>query len=118
MGKRIRFALAVLLLPLAAQADLLVIPEGAAPTTPVDKPDKGMSMSQVMARYGEPVQKHGTVGGASKWQPPITRWDYAAFTVVFENDHVIDAVVPEQPPPIYDQQELQGGPAPAPPTTP
>ena len=107
MAKSVRFAVAALLmLPFAALADLLVIPEGAAPTTPVDKPDKGMSMSQVMARYGEPVQKHGTVGGASKWQPPITRWDYAAFSVVFENDKVIDAVVPEQPPPIYPSEEL------------
>ena len=118
MAKLFRFALAVLLLPLAAQADLLVIPEGAAPTTPIDKPDKGMTMGQVVAKYGQPTAKHGTVGGASKFQPPITRWDYAAFTVVFERDRVIDAVVPEQPPPIYDQQELQGGPAPAPPTTP
>jgi len=118
MAKSVRSALtALLLLPLAAQADLLVIPEGAAPTTPVDKPDKGMSMGQVTARYGQPVQKHATVGGASKVQPPITRWDYAAFSVVFENDKVIDAVVPEQPPPIFPSEELQPGAAP-PPTMP
>jgi len=118
MARLVRFALAALLLPLAAQADLLVIPEGAAPTTPIDKPDKGMSMSQVVAKYGQPTAKHGTVGGASKFQPPITRWDYPAFSVVFERDHVIDAVVPEQPPPIYNQEELQPAPGAAPPTTP
>lgn len=107
MAKSFRFAVAaLLLLPFAAQADLLVIPEGAAPTAFVDKPDKGMSMAQVVARYGEPTAKHATVGGASKVQPPITRWDYAAFTVVFENSKVIDAVVPEQPPPVYQNDEL------------
>jgi hypothetical protein len=25
--------------------------------------------------------------------PPITRWDYAGFSVFFEHDRVIDAVV-------------------------
>ena len=106
MAKSVRFALAaLLLLPFAAQADLLVIPPGAS-TTPVEKPDKGMSMSQVTAKFGEPTNRHATVGGASKVQPPITRWDYTAFYVVFENDKVIDAVVPEQPPPIYPSEEL------------
>ncbi len=34
-----------------------------------------------------------------RWaQPPITRWDYDAFSVYFENDHVIHAVVPSEPP--------------------
>lgn len=107
MAKSFRFALAgLLLLPAAVQADLLVIPQGAAPTTPVDKPEKGTPMSQVLARYGEPKERHAPVGGGSKFQPPITRWDYPAFTVIFENAHVIDAVVPDQPPPIYDKEEL------------
>ena len=110
-----RFALAGLVfLPLAALADLLVIPNGAAPTTPVDKPDKGMSMSQVVAKYGQPSQKHSAVGGASKFQPPITRWDYPSFSVVFEHEHVIDAVVPEQPAKIYPSDELKPADAPTP----
>ena len=108
MAKSFRFALAgLILMPFATQADLLVIPNGAAPTTPVDKPDKGTPMSQVLAKYGEPTAKHAPVGGASKFQPPITRWDYPTFTVVFEHDHVIDAVVPEQPAKIYPTEELQ-----------
>ena len=108
MFRSVRFALAGLwLLPFAAHADLLVIPEGAGPTTPVNKPDKGMSMSQVVAKFGEPTNKHSPVGGASKVQPPITRWDYPQFTVVFEHEHVIDAVVPEQPAKVYPTEELK-----------
>ena len=108
MTRTFRFALAaILLLPFAAQADLLVIPQGAAPATAVDKPGAGMSMKQVVARYGEPATRRPPVGGASKFQPPITRWDYPAFSVVFERDHVIDAVVPEQPAPVYPTEELQ-----------
>lgn len=111
MVRSIRFALAgLLLLPLAAHADLLVIPQGAESATPVDKPDKGMHMNQVLAKYGEPTNKHGTVGGASKFQPPITRWDYPQFSVVFEHDIVIDSVVPEQPAKIYPNEELQPAP--------
>jgi hypothetical protein len=107
MTQSFRFALVgLLLMPLAALADLLVIPKGAAPTTPVDKPDKGMTMAQVVARYGEPTLRRPTVGGASKFQPPITQWDYPAFKVIFENSHVVDAVVPEQPPPVYNKEEL------------
>lgn len=110
MAKSVRFALAGLLLCTAAQADLLVIPNGAAPVTPVDKPDKGLTMKQVTAKYGEPTTRHATVGGASRFQPPITRWDYPAFTVVFEHERVIDAVVPEQPAPIYPTDELKPAP--------
>jgi hypothetical protein len=108
MAKSFRFALAgLLLLPLAARADLLVVPPGSSDAPLVEKPDKGMTMTQVTARYGEPTAKHTPVGGGSKFQPLITRWDYPAFSVVFENTHVIDAVVPDQPPPITPSEELQ-----------
>src|SRR5690242_4798008 len=111
MAKSVRFALAgLLLLPLAAIADLLVVPSGAPEGPPVNKPDKGMSMSQVVAKFGEPASKHPPVGGASKFQPPITRWDYPQFSVVFEHEHVIDAVVPEQPAKVYPNEELKPAP--------
>jgi hypothetical protein len=54
----------------------------------VDKPKRGVTMSQVEAKFGAPVTKHDAVG-----QPPITRWDYAGFSVFFEHDRVIDSVV-------------------------
>ena len=55
--------------------------------TSVDKPKRGSTMTQVEAKFGAPTTKHDAVG-----QPPITRWDYAGFSVFFEHDRVIDAV--------------------------
>lgn len=58
-----------------------------------DVPGRGQTMSQVEDRYGEPQQRRGPVG-----EPPITRWQYPGFRVVFENRHVIHTVVePESP---------------------
>jgi outer membrane protein assembly factor BamE (lipoprotein component of BamABCDE complex) len=53
----------------------------------VDRPKRGSTMTQVEAKFGAPTTKHDAVG-----QPPITRWDYAGFSVFFEHDRVIDAV--------------------------
>jgi hypothetical protein len=47
---------------------------------------RGKSQSAVEARYGAPDSVAGPVG-----DPPITRWFYDEFTVVFEYDHVVDA---------------------------
>ena len=55
--------------------------------TSIDRPKRGSTMTQVEARFGAPAERHPTVG-----QPPITRWDYAGFSVFFEHDRVIDAV--------------------------
>ncbi|HEX4050379.1 MAG TPA: hypothetical protein VHY19_05835 [Steroidobacteraceae bacterium] len=57
--------------------------------TEVPHPKRGMSMVQVQQHFGEPRERHPTVG-----TPPITRWDYDNFAVFFEKDLVIDAVVP------------------------
>jgi hypothetical protein len=51
-------------------------------------PKRGASMSQVSAQYGVPSTKHGAIG-----KPPITRWDYPAFSVYFEYSHVVDTVL-------------------------
>jgi len=53
----------------------------------VQKPKRGITMTQVEAKFGAPVTKHDAVG-----QPPITRWDYQGFSVFFEHDRVIDSV--------------------------
>ena len=58
----------------------------------VETPGKGMSMGAVEQRFGAPSQKHGAVGGGNAHQPPITRWDYAGFSVFFERDLVIHSV--------------------------
>lgn len=72
-------------------------------------PAKGMSKSGVVASYGEPARKHASVGGGSAHQPPITRWDYEGFVVVFENGHVVDAVQKGNPAPIKVRSGLSGG---------
>ena len=59
----------------------------------VDRPKRGLTMDEVEKRFGAPAARHPAVGGSSQQQPPITRWDYSGFTVVFERDRVIDAVV-------------------------
>lgn len=56
-------------------------------------PARGMTMDQVLARYGEPETRFPPVGGDKPQHPPITRWVYTPFSVYFEHDHVVDAVV-------------------------
>ena len=63
----------------------------------VAKPTRGSSMSAVAQKFGEPTTKHPAVGGCSAGAspcrtPPITRWDYPGFSVIFENDHVVESV--------------------------
>lgn len=53
--------------------------------TPLPAP--GMSMQAVEARFGAPVSKGAPVG-----RPPITRWEYGDFVVVFERSSVVSSV--------------------------
>jgi hypothetical protein len=53
----------------------------------VETPQRGISMEAVQAKFGEPSNKAGPVG-----TPPITKWFYPNFVVVFENDKVLHAV--------------------------
>lgn len=55
-------------------------------------PARGMSMSQVEARFGAPSQKLDARGGQKRQWPTINRWVYPGFTVYFEKTRVIDAV--------------------------
>ncbi len=61
-------------------------------------PARGLSMAQVEKRYGAPVSKLAPAGGDSRWHPTINRWVYADYTVYFERDRVIDAVVNQASP--------------------
>ena len=54
----------------------------------LDRPKRGSTMNEVEKRFGAPTTRHATVG-----KPPITRWDYRDFSVFFEHDRVIHAVV-------------------------
>ncbi len=84
-------SLALLVSPLypalASNGDVLLI-DRTQRASSVDRPANGASMSAVEARYGQPEQRVAAVG-----IPPISRWVYADFTVYFEHDKVINAVV-------------------------
>lgn len=104
-----KFLLLILLcLPLAAGAETLQLPPGdSAATVPLVLPERGQTMAAVERRFGSPTHRRGPVGGDTEFQPPITRWDYRNFYVVFEHDRVIDAVVPDAPPKLHHRDQLQ-----------
>lgn len=55
-------------------------------TAIAELPRRGELMDSVQAEYGTPARTSTVVG-----EPPITRWYYESFTVVFEYEHVIHA---------------------------
>lgn len=73
---------------LAAAETIVVNDQVQVRESSVDRPKRGSTMSEVEKHFGAPVERHPTVG-----QPPITRWDYKDFSVFFERDRVIDAVI-------------------------
>lgn len=71
----------------AAMAETLSTTTGD-PAAAFDRPARGSSMATVASRFGEPSNRHAAVG-----EPPITRWDYPQFSVYFEHDRVLHAVI-------------------------
>jgi hypothetical protein len=74
---------------LAGAATVAVDTGIAVKESDVATPVRGMTMSQVAAKFGTPVTKVAAVG-----KPPISRWEYPGFVVYFEADHVIHSVIP------------------------
>ena len=83
---------ALLVLVPAASADVLIIEKLEAART--EMPARGLSMERVQSRFGAPLSVSGPIG-----DPPITRWDYADFVVVFEHRFVIHSVEKSRQPP-------------------
>jgi hypothetical protein len=54
----------------------------------IETPQRGSTMAAVEQKFGAPANKSSSVGN-----PPITKWFYPHFVVVFENDKVLHAVV-------------------------
>ena len=54
----------------------------------IETPQRGATMTAVEQKFGAPANKSSAVGN-----PPITKWFYPNFVVVFENDKVLHAVV-------------------------
>ncbi|HET9865017.1 MAG TPA: hypothetical protein VFP37_16350 [Steroidobacteraceae bacterium] len=67
---------------LAIDGQLTIKPSG------VETPQRGATMAAVEAKFGAPANKSSPVG-----DPPITKWFYADFVVVFEHDKVLHSVV-------------------------
>jgi len=77
------------IVPSVHAADAPPEPEKVMINTKIKIPTAGMTMKQVEKAFGPPAKKLDPVG-----KPPITRWMYDQFTVYFEKQYVIHAVVP------------------------
>ena len=89
---RARLIFAVLLagaMSAAASAATAVV-DGRLQLVPsaVARPHRSETMHQVQRRFGAPERRFPAVG-----RPPITRWDYPDFSVYFEYNRVVHAVV-------------------------
>jgi len=77
-----------------SEAAAIPTPETAVTPVPetteysIQLPGRGMTMEAVQNRFGEAIEKFPAVG-----EPPITRWVYNNFSVYFESEYVIHAVV-------------------------
>ncbi|GAB4116009.1 MAG: hypothetical protein Tsb0027_06920 [Wenzhouxiangellaceae bacterium] len=70
-----------------AAADVLLI-EDVERAKAMQLPGNGLRQQQVAQAWGEPLQRYAAVG-----DPPITRWRYDSYSVYFEYDRVISAVL-------------------------
>jgi outer membrane protein assembly factor BamE (lipoprotein component of BamABCDE complex) len=57
-----------------------------------NRPTRGMTQTQVLDLFGEPVMRNDPVG-----QPPISIWNYNNFSVYFENNIVLHTVNHSKP---------------------
>lgn len=90
MRARVLLAVLVACAVTATASAATVVVDGRvqiAPTT-VAHPRRSETMRQVERRFGQPEKRYPTVG-----RPPITRWDYPDFSVYFEFNRVVHAVV-------------------------
>ncbi len=76
------------LYPTNINADVLLIYDDITSDDRPDLPQNGMTQERVRLQHGEPILEHGAVG-----EPPITRWDYENYSVFFEYNLVITAVL-------------------------
>ena len=84
---KIALALAALWGSLASAETIVIDDQVQLVPSTITRPGRGLTMTAVEAKFGAPQSRHDAVGA-----PPITRWDYAGFSVCFEKDRVIDAV--------------------------
>lgn len=73
-----------------SQAEIIEIPitSQADDLQHIPRPERGSSKENVLAEYGNALTTNNSVG-----EPPISRWEYQDFFVVFESDYVIHTVL-------------------------
>ncbi|MGY0559543.1 MULTISPECIES: hypothetical protein [unclassified Luteimonas] len=76
----------------SASADVLLI-ERVEAQSQVALPARGLSMAQVEQQFGSPGERLDARGGQKSQWPTIHRWVYPQFTVYFERDRVVNAVL-------------------------
>jgi len=69
-------------------ADVLPMPISQQGDQSIQTPKNGLSMEKTQAIFGEPLKKSPPVG-----DPPISKWVYPNFTVYFEDNTVLHAVL-------------------------
>lgn len=89
------FKLFVVALPLTfavashtVSADNMALPVSEQGQQGVETPRNGQNKAKVESSFGQPLQRIAAVG-----EPPISKWVYQDFTVYFENDIVLHAVM-------------------------
>lgn len=90
-------AAALLAIAGSASADVLLIDRVEAKTQAA-LPVRGLSMAEVEQRFGAPSQRLDPRGGQKNQWPTINRWVYPQFTVYFERERVINAVLNQSTP--------------------
>ena len=85
---RVLAAVLSLMLVAPTLAETLLIDTVEQAPAGLERPHRGMTMDQVRQGFGEPGRVLEAVG-----DPPITRWVYPRFTVYFEHDRVLRAVI-------------------------
>ena len=83
---------AVLLASAPAAAETLLV-ERVQQENHAAMPMRGMSMAQVQARFGAPLEKLPAAGGDTPRHPVINRWRYGGYIVYFERNRVIHSVI-------------------------
>ena len=89
MMKILWISLALLVFPATGMSGVLLIDAvKEEQKSSIPRPRNGDSMIEVEHRFGPPRARRDPVGN-----PPITRWDYEDFSVYFEHDKVLTAVL-------------------------
>ena len=70
-----------------ATADVLIIDE-VRQAGRMELPENGQGKAEIEAKFGTPIEKNSAVG-----DPPISSWKYDKYSVYFEYDLVLYAVL-------------------------